>query len=83
MNIAEKLEQILKEYSFNENTPTCKEDVFALMEAAYNLAVDDALKTVAMSFHDGHIKQNTPTKWHQMGAHNITVDKNSILKLKI
>lgn len=47
----------------------------------YNMAINDAAKNVQMLYHDGHTKQNHPTKHHQQGADNIQVDKQSILQL--
>lgn len=45
-------------------------------------ALRNASENAIMKFHCGHFKTDTPTQYHQQGADNIQIDKQSILNKK-
>jgi len=58
----------------------------AMKEYAKQVALSTlkhASEIALMKFHCGTFKADTPTQYHQMGADNIQIDKQSILNAKI
>ena len=64
---SQEAEQLIKEYAEYVSKQTLKH----------------ACEVSFMKYHCGHFKTNTPTQYHQMGADNIQIDKDSILNTKI
>lgn len=42
-------------------------------------ALKNASENAIMKYHCGHFKTDTPTQYHQQGADNIQIDKQSII----
>lgn len=45
-------------------------------------ALKNAADNAIMKYHCGHFKTDTPTQYHQQGADNIQIDKQSIINKK-
>ena len=85
-------EEVLNEI-FNENIPSdfdgkvWDDKIIEAMKAYALEAIKHDRERVAehayMKYHCGHFKTDTPTQYHQNGADNIQIDKESILNLPI
>lgn len=82
-------EEILRTDSvlWNYLDPASRGIIIGFMKVYAKTVAEQTLSHVStialMKYHCGHFKVDTPTQYHQMGADNIQIDKDSILNTKI
>lgn len=69
----------LGEILYNLSPEEIEEEAHNYAKEVAREALKNAAENAIMKYHCGHFKTDTPTQYHQHGADNIQIDKQSIL----